>query len=517
MWYDLLVLAILGYFALRGAAKGLLNQLASIAAIVVCMVFAESFSAIFGPMVHLEPPLNNWVVMFGAYLFCTFIAFGLARVLDDWVSRAKLESFNQHLGFIFGLAKGGLLVLVMTFFLVTLSPASRSALSNSKAAYAAAHLMDKLHPIMPAKLQEALAKYLHISSTGQLESELQAGANPPPPLNTPGGTTNPPIEWTGNNTVSPFPDWTQPNAGNPANNGNTSPAPPTVTTSQQAIDLFVSQLPASVNSDLRNLLRWSLQNTPPEQQTRVQQDLRNMLSQARPEDLYRLQTQLSQTSQPSLINVLTNLFSFVPPRSTTPLAPTSTQPTYPTPGYQQPNYQQPNYTQPGYSTPSYSQPGPTNAQPTYSQPSVAQPTTSGYPPSGGYVSQTNGYQTGTGPNYGQTNPTYTPPPLQASPQSQQDQLLAEISRAFSSIQPVQVQVQADIRRKLSGLPPEVSLSVLEDWRRDLWQPQSRDPDPSTDSGTTLEQRIVRQLQARGIPVNRLSSEVQSRLEGATLR
>ena len=47
--------------------------------------------------------------------------------------------------------------------------------------------------------------------------------------------------------------------------------------------------------------------------------------------------------------------------------------------------------------------------------------------------------------------------------------------------------------------------------------QSADPDPGTDQQTTLEVRILRQLQARGIPVNQLNREVQQALEGATLR
>lgn len=477
MWYDLLVLAILGYFALRGAARGLLSQLASIAAIVVCFVFSESFSAVFGPMVNLTPPLNNWVAMAGAYLVCTVIAFGLARVLDDWVARAKLESFNQHLGFLFGLAKGVVLCLVMTFFLVTLSPAARSSLSNSKAAYAAAHIMDKLHPIMPEKLQEALAKYLHISVTGESEIEQQAGSGestlPANGVATQSGSP-PSIQWDPN---TPFPTATQPpGTASPFPTQTGTQSQPPLLDTQRAIEMFVSQLPTSVNNDLKNLIGWSLQNTPPEERAKAQQDLWNMVYQARPEDLRDLQTQLAQNGRQSLSSAIASwMTGFVAPRSTAP------------------------------------------STPTYTQPSVAQPGTNSYQPTGTYPSPVNGYQQPTTPTYSQPTQTYTPPPLVNVPQSQQDQLLAEISRAFSSIPPVQLQVQDDIRRKLNGLPPEVSLQVLSDWRRDLWYPQSPDPDPSTDAGATLEQRIVRQLQARGIPVNRLSSELQNRLEGATLR
>jgi uncharacterized membrane protein required for colicin V production len=532
MWYDLLVLAILGYFALRGAAKGLLNQLASIAAIVVCLVFAESFSAVFGPMIHLPPPLPNWVAMFGAYLVCSFIAFGLARVLDDWLERAKLDSFNQHLGFIFGLAKGGLLCLVMTFFLVTLSPAARNALSNSKSAYVAARIMDKVHPIMPEKLQEALAKYLHVSATGLPETPAADPAQNPA-AGWPGGApaqagTNPPIQWNPN---APFPaPGPTPGAASPFPNSTGTPTQLPLIDTQAAVNLFVSQLPTTVNGDLRNRVSEYLSAVPPQYQQRAQQDVWNWLTQSRPEDLREVQTQLANNRQ-SLGDALAKwMGGFVQPRPAAPATPTYSQPSYPTTNYTQPtapSYAQPstsNYGQPS-SAPNYS--APTYTQPQYTppayQPSTApnylttQPGGGGYQPGGTYTPSTNGYQQPTAPNYSQPTPSYTPPPMMAQPQSEQDQLLAEISRAFSSIQPVQLQVQDDIRRRLAGLPPEVSLGVLADWRRDLWQPQARDPDPTTDSGTTLEQRILSQLQTRRIPVNQLSLDVQSRLEGATLR
>ncbi len=414
MWYDLLVLGILAYFLLRGAARGLLTQLASIGAIVICLAFAESISAAFGPYVHLEPPLNNWVVMFGAYLVCSFITFGLARVLTDWMEQARLESFNQHLGAVFGLLKGIAVCLVMTFFLVTLSPASRSALSGSKAAYAAAGIMHRIHPIMPEQINEALTTYLRLY-------EAEGGGE-----GTPDGT------WA--NSPSP----TNPPRTSAPGGGVSSPPAATETTVEQ----FLAQLPPALDADLRWLIARSLQNTPPEQRPQAQQQLWNLVRQARPEDLRDLQQQLLANSRQTLGEAIDAWArSFVPPAFRAP---------------------------------------------------TAIPSTGSSPPP--------------------TPPATLPP----SP-SRREELLADISRAFSSIPPVQVQVQADLRRRLGGLPEEVTLAVLEDWRRDLRAPRDPDPDPGTDATTPLEVRIVRQLQFRRIPVQQLSREVQERLEGATLR
>ncbi|MCA9055886.1 MAG: CvpA family protein [Planctomycetaceae bacterium] len=517
MWYDLIVLAILGYFALRGAARGLLTQLAAIAAIIVCLVFAESISAAFGPMVKLDPPLNNWVIMFGAYLVCSFIAFGLARVLTDWVERAKLDSFNQHLGAIFGLLKGVVLCLVMTFFLVTLSPASRAALSNSRSAYAAAYIMDRIHPIMPAKLNEALAKYLHVYETGVPETgEPDADASQPGPVLTGPGSSSPPIVG-----VPPWPTTNDPFAF-PAQPQGGGAAAPNGGVTQQAVDQFLAQLPATISNDLRYLLGESLANTPPEQWASAQAQFWNMLRQTRPDDLRDLQNQLVSHRQQPLGDAIDALLGrFIAPSApaTAPrptaqpqsTAPAYTQPQYPPPSYSQPSYPQPNYVQPSY-------PQPTNQPPATNAPNGNYPVVNTPP---------NGFPNTTYPNsnYPTTAPSATPyspqpvspPPLVASPQSGQDQLISEISRVYSSIPPVQLQVQGDIRQRLSGIPPEVVQKVLEDWRRDVVQPQAIDPDPVTDADAPLEMRILRQLQARGIPVNRLSSEVQNRLEGAAIR
>ena len=161
MWYDIAVLAVLGYTTVRGAMKGAVWQLAAIAGVVLCFVFAESISAAAGPYVKLEPPMNNWVVMIGAYLVFTFIAFGVARLLTDWIEKVKFGEFNRHLGALLGFVKGVALCLVATFFIVTVSEGAREMLRRSQRGHAAPVIMDRLHPVMPEEFHEALGEYIH--------------------------------------------------------------------------------------------------------------------------------------------------------------------------------------------------------------------------------------------------------------------------------------------------------------------------------------------------------------------
>lgn len=161
MWYDAVVLAVLVLATLRGAARGFVWQLASIAALILCFAFAESGSALIAPHIALEPPLNRWVTMFVLYIVCSFASFAAARLLYGWIEKAKFVEFDRHLGSLFGFVKGLVFSLVLTFFVVTLSEAVRDHVLASRSGYAAAIIMNRLHPVMPAELHEVLDPYIH--------------------------------------------------------------------------------------------------------------------------------------------------------------------------------------------------------------------------------------------------------------------------------------------------------------------------------------------------------------------
>lgn len=461
MWYDLLVLGILVFFTLRGAAKGVVWQLAGIAGIILCLVFSQGISATVGPYISIAPPLNHWVAMFAAYLFFSFIAFGFARVLNDWIEKASLEYFNRHLGALFGFLKGAVLCIIMTYFVITLSPKAREALQESKSGYYSAVIMHRLHPIIPDKLHDKVEEYIAMfgfEPHSLADEEAHRAAN--------GGKDMPPIIDLGGAIGWPA----SPGTSGTQTGGTTDP-----------IQQFLQQLPSSVSANLKAAIGRALETTPPSQRSQVAQQLVAVLQQARPQDYPALEQQLLNSSGPSLSNMLAgwmNQYWTMPspaPQPTTPAAPTA--PAFPstnTPAY-----------------PNSLPPFPSQTAPAYPQPQ---------------------------------SPTYPAPAYPAAPPATvggsaltRAQLLQEISRRFSSIPPIQQQVQADIERRMTGLPEPVSLAVLQDWYCDLTGSAAADPDPGTNANTTLEVRIVRQLQARGIPVNRLSSELQQSLDGATLR
>jgi membrane protein required for colicin V production len=160
-WYDLVMAAFLIFALIRGAAKGIVWQLAAISAIVLCFYFAGTLSAELAPMLPVEGPAARWVAMFMLYVGFSFVSFGLARVVRNAIEKAKFQAFDRHLGAVFGLIKGVAFCLVVTFFSVTYSDEMHDIIAKSHSAYASAIIMDRLHPVMPEKMHDVLEPYIH--------------------------------------------------------------------------------------------------------------------------------------------------------------------------------------------------------------------------------------------------------------------------------------------------------------------------------------------------------------------
>ena len=74
----------------------------------------------------------------------------------------------------------------------------------------------------------------------------------------------------------------------------------------------------------------------------------------------------------------------------------------------------------------------------------------------------------------------------------------------------------DIEATLGGIPDDIALNVLRDWRTDL-RDQKSDRDPREIDGSSLVRRIRRALTRAGISVRSLDSATQDRLRSGELR
>lgn len=161
MAYDLIIIGILAFATWRGSSKGFVWQLATIAGIILCFVFAETVSVVVAPMIGLQPPLSRWVSIFGLYVIGSFAAFAVARGIRGWLEKMKFEGYDAHLGGVFGFIKGVVFSIVLTFFAVTLSESTRQAAFQSQSGYACALLFERIQPVLPQELTAVLDPYLH--------------------------------------------------------------------------------------------------------------------------------------------------------------------------------------------------------------------------------------------------------------------------------------------------------------------------------------------------------------------
>jgi uncharacterized membrane protein required for colicin V production len=171
MWYDLLTLLILMFAMFRGAMKGIVWQLATIAALLMCFFFSGSCSSIVAPFIRVQPPLDRWIAMLILYLGFSFVSFGVARVMHEWIEQMKFDALDRHLGAALGLVKGAVFSLFLTFFLVTLSHSARESIINSESGYAAAVIIDRLDPVIPGDLHALLEPYLERLDAPEIERE----------------------------------------------------------------------------------------------------------------------------------------------------------------------------------------------------------------------------------------------------------------------------------------------------------------------------------------------------------
>jgi membrane protein required for colicin V production len=197
-WYDILMIAVLAGATIFGAWKGMAWQVASVASLVLSYFVCLKFSASLAPVFGENAPWNRFIAMLVLYL-ATGAAVWLAfRLVAGALDRIKLRDFDHQIGAIFGLLKGVLLCLAITFFAIALSPDMREHILQSRSGRAMAVLLDKADAVMPPELHEVLGPYLNKledglnpNSSQNAEGHRPAAAEQPP--ETAAGPANPAI------------------------------------------------------------------------------------------------------------------------------------------------------------------------------------------------------------------------------------------------------------------------------------------------------------------------------------
>jgi len=177
--YDLVMLGILAVAALLGYFKGMVWQLAWIAGIVASSFVALRFSSQVAPFFGQQAPWNRFTAMLALYAATSIAVWLVFRVISGAINAIHLSAFDHQLGLLLGLAKGGLLCIVITFFSVTLAPAYRDQIVSSKSGRLVAQLIVRADTYLPKELHETVDPFVK-----QFEQQFQTppGAVPAAPF-----------------------------------------------------------------------------------------------------------------------------------------------------------------------------------------------------------------------------------------------------------------------------------------------------------------------------------------------
>ena len=158
--YDIVMVVVLVGTALFGFWKGMAWQLASLASLVASAFVAIHFSGPLAPLFSAREPWNRFLAMLVLYVGTSLAIWLVFRLVAGIIDRVRLKEFDRQIGAMFGLAKGVLLCVVITFFVVTLSETARQRVLGSNSGRYIALLIKNATPVLPEEVTGVLGDYI---------------------------------------------------------------------------------------------------------------------------------------------------------------------------------------------------------------------------------------------------------------------------------------------------------------------------------------------------------------------
>lgn len=158
--YDIVMLAVLAVAVLFGIWKGMVWQLASLCSVALSTLVAIHSSQAIAPWFGKQEPWNRFAAMAALYVVTAFAVWIVFRLISNVIDRVQLKEFDRQLGATFGLLKGALYCVVITFFAVTLSETGRQGVLQSRSGDLIARGIRYADPILPEDIRTYLGKYI---------------------------------------------------------------------------------------------------------------------------------------------------------------------------------------------------------------------------------------------------------------------------------------------------------------------------------------------------------------------
>jgi membrane protein required for colicin V production len=190
--YDVLMLLVLVAAALWGYWKGFVWQLASIASIFSSYTLAYVLRVQVAKLIDAEPPWNMFAAMGIVYVLSSVVIWIGTGFASEALAAFKLKDFDRQLGATFGVAKGAIFCLLITFFAVSLlGEREQERICSSTSGRFMAKLLKSSGGLIPAEihakidpflipLEQKLEQYQHVASEWPQQPYAPQAAQPQP-------------------------------------------------------------------------------------------------------------------------------------------------------------------------------------------------------------------------------------------------------------------------------------------------------------------------------------------------
>jgi len=162
--YDIIILIIVGWLTLRGAMKGMVSQLASIAALIASIWAAIRFSPVLEPILqsnfNAQPPWDKVSAIVIVFVGASIAVMLVKRVLAGIINAIHLKQFDRLCGALFGFLKGVLIGMILTFFAVMLSEQTRTMATQSPSGQILVRLIQHSQSLLPDEVSALIAANL---------------------------------------------------------------------------------------------------------------------------------------------------------------------------------------------------------------------------------------------------------------------------------------------------------------------------------------------------------------------
>ncbi len=157
--FDVVMLVVIVAGMIWGALRGITWQLASILSLVLGYAVAFPASAQLAPHFPGQPLVARALAMLVLYVAVSAGVFGIAWSIRATLRRLRFEAYDRHLGMILGGFEGALLVAVITVFVVSLAPQTRTPILTSPSGKALDLALKTIQPALPQEVRGVLEPF----------------------------------------------------------------------------------------------------------------------------------------------------------------------------------------------------------------------------------------------------------------------------------------------------------------------------------------------------------------------